>query len=273
MLKDIIENEIEYEKRLLDKVLGKLDGLAFMSLVASEDKKGRMRFFYYDRTLRKRKYIKDSEKNLLRDITTARFLGRRRAILQGNIMSLTEALKSLNEYDSQTIIDALPKAYKLSISKLNLNFDSATAAVIQSENPFHRELLKIPVSNGLKVRTKGELAISEELLSFDVDFQYEKALKLQLRHVRPDGSVWTETVVKYPDFTIFLKNGKVIYWEHCGMFDNPKYRADQYDKFSLYYDNDIYLNHNLIITMEDNDKPFDINVIRRIIKTMILPYT
>ena len=134
MLKDIIENEIEYEKRLLDKVLGKLDGLAFMSLVASEDKKGRMRFFYYDRTLRKRKYIKDSEKKLLRDITTARFLGRRRAILQGNIMSLTEALKSLNEYDSQTIIDALPKAYKLSISKLNLNFDDGVPFIDEADN-------------------------------------------------------------------------------------------------------------------------------------------
>ena len=272
MLKDIIENEIDYEKRLLDKVLGKLDGLAFMSLVASEDKKGRMRFFYYDRTLRKRKYIKDSEKDLLRDITMARFLGRRRAILQGNIMSLTEALESLNEYDSQTIIDALPKAYKLSIKKLDLNLGPGPAAVIQSENPFHREALKIPVSNGLKVRTKGELAISEELLSFAVDFQYEKALKLQLRHVRPDGSVWTETVVKYPDFTIFLKNDKVIYWEHCGRMESEGYRNDFFEKIGLYYDNGIYPPNNLIVTMDGEGKPFDSMAIRKIIEDRVLPH-
>ena len=38
------------------------------------------------------------------------------------------------------------------------------------------------------------------------------------------------------------------------------------------YDNGIYPPKNLIITMDDGDKPLDIMAIRRIIQNMILPF-
>ena len=98
------------------------------------------------------------------------------------------------------------------------------------------------------------------------------ALKLIENIVNPDGTVYSRTVTKYPDFTIFLKDGSVIYWEHSGKFDKEDYRYDQFNKFKLYYDNGIYPPKNLIITMDDGDKPLDIMAIRRIIQNMILPF-
>ena len=55
------------------------------------------------------------------------------------------------------------------------------------------------------------------------------------------------------------------------MFDKPAYREQQFKKFKLYYDNGIYMPKNLIVTMEDPNKPLDIQAIRRIIESQILP--
>ena len=121
------------------------------------------------------------------------------------------------------------------------------------------------------MRSKGELGIAEGLLHFDMLFQYEKKIILKKMHVKSDGTIWTEEIEVYPDFTIFLPDGSEIYWDHAGLFDKENYRKDNHEKFDLYYDNGIYPPKNLIITMDGPGKPFSNADIHRIIQGLILP--
>ena len=163
----------------------------------------------------------------------------------------------------------MPKAHKAAADFLREN--APLPEVIQSENPKHRDKLVIKASDGLKVRTKGELSLYETLKDYDLNIRYEKALKLTEKTLLPSGEVAINEVNVYPDFTIIFPDGEKMYLELSGLYDDPKYRRTQFEKFNLYYDNDIYMPENLIVIMESEDKPLDLVKIRRIIEGEILP--
>ena len=63
---------------------------------------------------------------------------------------------------------------------------------------------------GVFVRSKTELLIADSLYREGARFHYEK---------RPD----LPGLKFLPDFTIYRRSGDVIYWEHCGLIDQPRY--------------------------------------------------
>lgn len=68
---------------------------------------------------------------------------------------------------------------------------------------------------GVTVASKVEYIIYTALQKSGLTFKYEEALKI--------GHL---TYKIHPDFTIFLRNGQKIYWEHLGMLDTRKYYRD-----------------------------------------------
>ena len=265
MIRGIIKEEIRFEKTLLEKIqnssMMKTDVvLIFSKGIFCYRPKGRSRKFHY---------IKRSDCTLLRSIVGGRFLAKKEKILLNNIGVLEKMLPKLQDYDDESVINSLPKAHIAAIEKLR---DGAgNDEVIQSEDPKHREKLTIKASDGLMVRTKGELNLYETLKSYGLNVRYEKAITLTERILLSDGTVITQEKTIYPDFTIILPDGNEIYWEIMGMYDLPNYRDEQIYKINLYYDNGIYMPKNLIITMECKDKPLDLMAIRRIIEGTILP--
>ncbi len=205
----------------------------------------------------------------MRKITTHRYLAEKVKILRTNISILEAVLANISDYDDETILNKLPKAHRAAADFLRDT--SPLSGVIQSENPKHRDKLIIKASDGLMLRTKGELNLYETLISYDLNVRYEKALKLKEVFVYPNGKVGTKEIIVYPDFTIILPDGEKIYIELCGLYDKPEYRNIQFAKFNLYYDNGIYMPKNFILIMESEDKPIDMVHIRRIIETEILP--
>lgn len=272
MIKTMIRQELDYETMLLERLKSRFLGIPDVVLTFSKGG-----FYYRQKGSSKRIYIKRKNRDLLRTIAANRYILRKVDILTKNVNALNKVLPKLSDYDDETIIKSLPASFKHAIDIIrkengqNNEVPDQKTKVIQSENPKHREELTINVSNGLKVRSKGEMGIAEALLSYDLVICYEKALKLTEKILMPDGSIKTKEVTIYPDFTIILPDGTEIYWEHIGLFDQPGYRENQVQKFKLYYDNGIYPPKNLIITMEGQDKPFDIMAIRRIIEGVILP--
>lgn len=66
---------------------------------------------------------------------------------------------------------------------------------------------------GELVRSKSELVIADKLFARNIEYVYEQPLVLS------DGRV------RYPDFTITdHARGRIFYWEHLGMLDDPGYR-------------------------------------------------
>ena len=99
--------------------------------------------------------------------------------------------------------------------------------VKQSEKPSRREELKHTTSFGLLTRSKNEALIAELLHAAGIEFYYEKRLQI----VDEQGKIQ----VIYPDFTIILADGSVIYWEHKGMMADPGYEEMDRKRMRLYF--------------------------------------
>ena len=70
-----------------------------------------------------------------------------------------------------------------------------------------------------------------------MDFTYENELKLKNR-----------SYIIHPDFTIKLKNGQIIYWEHLGMLDMRKYYQDWQSRRTDYEEHGLF---QQVITTDD----------------------
>lgn len=120
-------------------------------------------------------------------------------------------------------------------------------------NPKFPENLVHKTSFGLKVRSKSESLIASLLYVKGIPFRYECALYL--------GGV-----VIYPDFTILHPvTGKIYYYEHFGMMDNPDYCAKAHSKLQTYTSHGIIPTINLITTFETKDEPLDMDYVESLI--------
>lgn len=101
--------------------------------------------------------------------------------------------------------------------------------------PKHKLNLIYATSKGDKVRSKSEVIIANLLHSSDVEYEYEKKLFYE-------PSKWIE-----PDFTIKLKDGSEIYWEHLGMIGVESYDKRWKEKLEIYRN---YFPDHLEVTYE-----------------------
>lgn len=85
--------------------------------------------------------------------------------------------------------------------------------------------------DGNHVRSKSEVIICDLLAKSGIKYKYEEPLYYQPgKHIMPD-------------FTIYLKNGDIRFWEHVGMLGNEKYTsnwANKVDIYDTYYPGKLY---------------------------------
>lgn len=90
---------------------------------------------------------------------------------------------------------------------------------------------------GVTVSSKVEFIIYEALKKSGLKFKYEEPLKLKNLSYKI-----------HPDFTIYLRDGKEIYWEHLGMLDTRKYYNDWQDRRKSYTEHGL---SDFLITTDD----------------------
>lgn len=126
------------------------------------------------------------------------------------------------------------------------------------QNPKYPEKKIHKTSSGNVVRSKSEALIDMVLYTNKIPFRYECALQL-------DG------FVIYPDFTIMHpKTGKIVYWEHFGRMDDPKYNRNIGDRIQSYINNGIIPGIDLITTYETSECPLTVQDIERVVKEHFL---
>lgn len=120
--------------------------------------------------------------------------------------------------------------------------------------PEHPEHLVHKTGGNYKVRSKSEALIDMLLRSSRVPFRYECPLEL-------GGTTL------YPDFTILHPyTGKIYYWEHFGMMDEPSYHKNVYPKLQLYLSHGIIPGVNFITTFETKNTPLDGEYVKLLIQ-------
>lgn len=116
-------------------------------------------------------------------------------------------------------------------------------------NDTYSEQLKYHSISGNSLRSKSEVFIDQILYQNSIPYRYECLLQIG------DYSL-------FPDFTIrHPQSGKLIYWEHFGMMDNPSYAQNTFQKLSLYTSHNYIPGVNLIATFETKNQPLDVTYI------------
>ncbi len=125
-------------------------------------------------------------------------------------------------------------------------------------NSKHPEQLIHKTSSGNFVRSKSEALIDMVLHTNRIPFRYECALHL------------SESTI-YPDFTVrHPQTGKIYYWEHFGLMDDPTYCKNMCSKLQLYTSHGIIPNIQLITTYETKDNPLSFETIENTIQKYFL---
>ena len=120
------------------------------------------------------------------------------------------------------------------------------------------EQLIYKTCTGIMVRSKSEMIIAMFLHVNKIPFRYESTLHLGEQTI-------------YPDFTIkHPKTGKIYYYEHFGMMDNPSYCKNALSKIQLYISNGIFPSTQLITTFETQKQPLDMKTVEDVLRKYFL---
>ena len=132
----------------------------------------------------------------------------------------------------QSIMDSIEEKKKYKHELLNYlvylleqELDSAQLhqeiAMYLGMDKFHTNRIYKTI-DGNNVRSKSEVIICDLLAQSGIPYKYEEEL------------IYGEGKRISPDFTIYLPDGKKMFWEHVGMLGNDTYNANWARKLKVY---------------------------------------
>lgn len=165
-------------------------------------------------------------------------------------------------YDPEEIKASLPAHYQdYNYSTLLLKDDieaNSWAEAPYKHNTAFLENLIYKSEGGLATRSKAEADIATKLEQNHFIFRYEPELRLG-KHTF------------YPDFCVLHPlHRRLIYWEHFGAMDQPKYAHDTMEKMRIYAEHGYRLGDNFIMTWESKKSPLQFGHINDRINTYLL---
>ena len=206
----------------------------------------------------KKNYIKKNNRKLAEKLAYKKFLTAMLNDLKNEKLSLEFYLRHRNPEmpEHLKLLEESPGIQKL-ISPYFIPTNEELKKWMEESYDKYKEFpehLKIDTFNGIKVRSKSEAFICNQLYMQKIPFRYECALYLG-------------NEIYYPDFTIrHPKTGEIYYWEHLGAIDKPEYVWKNYRKIRTYNKNRIYQTENLILSYETAANPFDEMKAKKIIE-------
>lgn len=126
------------------------------------------------------------------------------------------------------------------------------------KNTTYLEQLVHKTASGNVVCSKSEAIIDTFLHKHKIPFRYECAFMLG------DAVLFPDFMIRHPE------TGKVFYWEHFGLMDNPRYSKNAYRKLQLYTDNGIIPGIQLITTYETKETPLSAELVEKLVEYYFL---
>lgn len=126
-------------------------------------------------------------------------------------------------------------------------------AVPYKPKPFRKGVPVFKTLRGEFVRSKSEVIIADRLWANGIPYKYECPLKVGNKTIHPDFSI------------LKVSTREVVYYEHCGMVDDPGYYRDMVNRVKDYNKEGIILGQNLFLSFETSDSPLDESIIDNLI--------
>ena len=224
--------------------------------------------YYQRQTPEGRKYLGTGENEIVKRIKKAKYISCELDMINSDITLLTKLLNDYRIVSHETVDSRLPKVYRLHSPDYYEDLPDAGKEWMRKKEaekaeygPWHPEGLIHTVSNGIKVRTKSEMAIAEILLRNGIPFVYE------LPHVLKNGKI------VHTDFTILstIDYKTEILLEHEGSMADSGYRDKHAWRVENYYLSGYVPNVNIFFTYDGMNGSVDGESIQRIVDGWFRP--
>lgn len=204
-------------------------------------------------------YIPKKNRQLAEQLATRKYLSLQSEELQQEKRAIDFYLRHHSTASLSRQLLAHPEYQELLKSYFSLPEASKEwSNVPYPKNPKHPEHLIHKTISGNLVRSKSETIIDMVLYTNRIPYRYECALEL-------------DEFFTYPDFTIMHPiTGKLFYWEHFGLMDDPQYCQKHFLKLQNYVSHGIIPSINLITTYETKNHPLDPELVENLVKHYFL---
>lgn len=260
---ELIRIERELTERKND-LLNELSGLPAGEILCTDQNDGYRR--YLQRIPAKGNHKKEhrfgvkKKPDVLKGLVRKEYVNGALKVIDENISAVEEAIRRYEPIDEKTIMQPFITMYP----ELNLGMYGSDEYIkewrkgFKRINNFHPENLKHTAADGTPNRSKNELYIASRLDHYGIVYRWDC----------PTG---IPGVLSVPDFTIVrARDGKIIYWEHCGMMDDPIYKARNKKKLKEYEEAGIVPWDNLIITYDTIEGGLRGDLVEAMIKCWLL---
>ena len=198
------------------------------------------------------KVLGKNDSKLIEELIQKEYLKKSLKALKRELSILDRANKHYPKLVAEDIYDKLSADRKKYVTPVVLTDEQYVSAwqnqpykpgFIPKDFPYYLTM------RGERVRSKSEMIIADRLYLNGVPYKYECPIK-----------VGNEII--HPDFTILrISDRKILYLEHCGMLDDPKYADDMVRRASLFALEGIIMGDRLFYTVESSQNPLDVRVL------------
>ena len=201
----------------------------------------------------------NSDEETKRGLARKKYLQLRLMRIEEDIAALRNANQRISGMTNDSVIQQMPRAYRQLPTEYFFPQMSGWAEEPYIMSDYKPEMRRHSTSRGLKVRSKSELIIAEKYYEYNIPFRYEQVI------------VFGNTSLA-PDFTIRMEDGRMFYWEHCGMTNDENYIRHHRWKMNIYEKMDIVPWKNLIVTYDDEYGNVSIPLIESEIKYKLMKF-
>lgn len=211
-------------------------------------------------------YISKKQMNKVKGIAQREYDDKLVSVIKSRLQMLQQLELSYVSHELENCFENVCKARRKHITPVFETVEEKILRFLEEEyepgkfdEDNHTEFITV---NGVRVRSKSEVLISNYLNQYGIPYRYEKPIALL---------DWNKTVICRPDFTVMNKRtGKIFLYEHLGRMDDEDYVSANMRKLDLYEKNNYLLGENLIVTHETSKSPLNVKVLELYIKTYFI---
>ena len=258
---------LRIEKELTERksdLLYELGGLPAGELLCTDQKDGYRRYMQRlpARGNRKKehRYGVKKQPEVLQGLVRKEYVTGALKVIDIDLRVLEDTIRKYRPVDEKTIMQPFLTKYP----ELNLGLYGSDEFIEEWRkgftriDNFHPEELKHTAADGTRNRSKNELYIASRLDHHGIVYRWDC----------PTG---IPGVFSVPDFTIIrARDGKTIYWEHCGMMDDPYYKKRNTKRLKEYEEAGIVPWDNLIVTYDTLEGGLRGDLVEAMIKCWLL---
>ena len=231
------------------------------SRIDIRDRKGVYQYYWVSPGSSKRRYVKASDRNQVREVAQYNYY------LKLN-KKLKEIEKNLSAFLDKYEIDEINNVY----TSMSEGRRKLVTPLVYPDEMYANEWKKVAyepmeikddiefiTDSGIRVRSKSELIIANKLGQKGIPFRYEYPMYLKgYGNVRPDF------------LCLNIRTRTEYVWEHFGKMDDEGYASKNIYKIHSYGQNGFHQGKNMIMTFETSDHAIRSSLIDNIIEEYLL---